>query len=192
MQLIKFMWKRDNAFRSKFFNLSLPILLPVLKVRIAERSKRTTRPDCSLDPGVVICFDDSKHPSVLCLESNTTPLGMNLLLFPIPRRLALLRNNEPCAYPHSTRTHHQRSCNTSPIIDTSCCYKRNRLTSHRGFVLLAHIRTRWDKHTSRDITRMSTSLSSLCNDDISTCLTRFVHVLGVSNHIATKATSVSI
>lgn len=53
------MHERDDAFLRKLLDLGLSILLPVFEVRVAEGAEWPARPDSQLDPGVIVCFDNS-------------------------------------------------------------------------------------------------------------------------------------
>jgi hypothetical protein len=100
----------------------------------------------------------------------------------------LVSKNESCANPYGAGAEHQGSSNRLSIVDPTSGNDLHGLASHWAGPTLAELNNRRDQNGCRNITSVSTTLSSLGADDINAEIEALLDVFGVANHVHVQDT----
>jgi hypothetical protein len=102
-------------------------------------------------------------------------------------RTCLNGGDKTSTNPDGLRTIRQRSSETPSIVDRTRRDYVNRLTGERGNLALALVDAGGPEERSGDITRVTTTLTSLRTDQVYTLCERFGDVLRVTDHLRGRA-----
>src|SRR3954470_1701809 len=86
------------------------------------------------------------------------------------RSTSFISQDESGSNPNSAGAQHQGSSDSLSIIDTTGCDNLHWLASHRARLALAKVDNCGDQNSCGDISSVSTTLASLCANDINTKL----------------------
>ena len=98
-------------------------------------------------------------------------------------RTSLLGEDETCSYPDTGSTECEHCSERLAVEDTASSHDLYLLASQGRLVALYHLDSCWDENGSGNISSMSTTLASLCADDVNTDIEALLDVLGVSDHV---------
>lgn len=153
----------NNTLVCKLLNLSSPILLPVGNICVVSDAERSASEDDSSD--------------IIVVASSSDSLLMSL------RRTSLICQDEAGTDPNGRSTKHKSCGNSLAIIDTTSSDNLDRCAGHWAGLTLAELDNSGDQNSCGNIASVSTSLSTLCTNDINTEIEAFFDVLGVADHV---------
>ena len=126
--------------------------------------------------------NSDEHPSIFFpTEPNDLYYGSPFLMF--LWRTCLNRGDETSTNPDGLRTIRQRSSETPSVVDRTRGDYVHRLAGERGNLALALVNAGGPEECSRHISRVTTTLTSLCADQVYTLCERFGDVLRVTDHL---------
>lgn len=99
------------------------------------------------------------------------------------RRTGLVRQHEPRADPHSTRTQHERGGERLPVEQAAGGDDLDVLAGHGALVALDHGHDGGDEDGGGHVAGVAAALAALRADDVDAGGKALLHVLGVPDHV---------
>ena len=165
-QSLKVVLNGNNTLACKLLNLSSPILLPVGNICIISDTERSASEDDSSDIIIVASSSDSLLVSL--------------------RRTSLICQDEAGTDPNGRSTKHKSRGNSLAIVDTTSSDNLDRCAGHWAGLTLAELDNSGDQNSCGNIASVSTSLTTLCANNIDAEIEALLDVLGVTDHVHVK------
>jgi hypothetical protein len=163
LQFLHFIFKGNYSLTRQLRNLVPTIGLPVRNVRVVADSQRPTGEDDGTDVVLKASSADSLLVSFRCTS--------------------LLRKDKPGTHPYGRGAHHEGSSKGLAAEDATRCDDLDLLASEGRLVPLDELDNRWDENGGRNVTSVTTALTTLCTDDVNAGLDALLDVLGVTDHV---------
>jgi hypothetical protein len=158
----------DNTLACECLDLSSSVFFPVLDIWVVAHPQWSTGEDNCADVVIMASSSDGLLVSLWCTS--------------------LIGQDESGSDPDSASTEHKSSGDSLSIVDTTSGNDLNWFAGHRAGLAFAELDDSWDQNCCWDITGVSTSLTSLCADDVDTELEALLNVLRVANHVHVENT----
>jgi hypothetical protein len=162
-QSLKVVLDRNNSLACKLLNLSSTVLFPVGNISVVSYTERSASKDDCADVVVVASSSDSLLVSLW--------------------RTSLISQDEAGTYPNSGSAKHKSSSNSLAIVDTTGSNDLHRCASHRAGLAFAEVDDSWDQNCCGNIASVSTSLTTLCANDVDAKIEALLDVLWVADHV---------
>lgn len=162
-QSLKVVLHRDNTLAGELLDLGSTVLFPIANVWVVSYSQGSAREDNSSN---VVIMSSSSDCLLVCLWCS-----------------GLISQDETSANPDGAGTQHEGSSDGLSIVDTTSSNHLNGLTSHWASAALDKVHNRWDQNRRWNVTSVSTTLASLCADNVNTEVEALLNVLWVSDHV---------
>jgi len=163
LQLLDITFIGNYSLTRQFRNLVPAIGLPVRNVRVVTDSQWPT----SEDDGTDIVIEASSTDSLLVSFRCTS----------------LLRKDKPGTHPYGRGAHYEGSSKGLAAEDATRCDDLDLLASEWRLVPLDELDNRGDEDGRRNVTSVTTTLTTLCTDDVNAGLDALLDVLGVADHV---------
>jgi len=161
--LLEVLNRRNNALGSQLLDLCLFVLFPVFHVVSISHTEGSS----SVDQGTLCVVESSRNNEVFVNFGCTSLLG----------------GNKSSSNPDSLGSPRQVGGQTSAVVDSSGSDDIDGSASEGALVALYCVDTCRDKDTCRGISSVTSTLASLCTDEVDTNCECFGDVLGVANHV---------
>jgi hypothetical protein len=165
-QFLKVVLNRNDTLVRKLLDLRCAVLFPVGDVWIISDTERSASEDDCADIIVVTSSSDSLLVSLRCTS--------------------LIGQDEAGTHPNGGSTKHKGGGDSLAIIDTTSSDDLDRSAGHGAGLALAELNNSGDQNSCRNITSVSSSLTTLCANDIDAEIEAFLDVLGVADHVHVK------
>ena len=151
------------ALACELLDLVLPVLFPVGHVWVVADTERSSGED------------DCADVVVLAGGADGFLVGLG--------RTSLLRKDEARSDPDTSGAKCEHGSERLAAEDTTSSDNLDLLTGQRRLVALDHLDSGGNEDGCWDVSSMSSTLTSLCADDVNTDIEALLDVLGVSNHV---------
>jgi hypothetical protein len=153
----------DDTLVRKLLDLSGAVLLPILDICVISDTERSASEDNCADVVVVASSSDSLLVSF--------------------GRTSLISQDEAGADPNSGSTKHKSSSNSLTIIDTTGSNDLYGCARHGAGLAFAELDNSGDQNSCGNIASVSTSLTTLCANNVDAEIETLLDVLRVTDHV---------
>ena len=168
-QILKVVLNRNNTLAGKLLDLCSAVLLPIGNISVISDSERSTGKDNCAD--------------IIIMASSSYSLLVGLWC------TSLISQDEAGTNPHGRSTEHESRSNSLAVIDATSSNDLYRSARHWASLALDEIDNGGNQNSCGNIAGMSSSLTTLCTDDIDAEIEALLNVLGVSNHVHVRNAS---
>jgi len=165
-QSLKVVLNGNNTLARKLLDLRSAVLLPVFDICvIADTERSASKDDCA---------------DIVVVASSADSLLVSLW------RTSLISQDKAGTDPNGGSTKHKSSSNSLTVVDTTSGDNLDRRARHRAGLALAELDNSWDQNSCGNIASVSSSLTTLCANDVDAEIEALLDVLGVANHVHVK------
>lgn len=162
-QSLEIMLDGNNTLASELLDLRSAVVLPVRDISVVPYPQWSSGEDNRAD---IVIMASRSHGFLVGLGSTS-----------------LISQDETGTNPNGAGAEHKSSGDSLAVVDTASSNNLYGLSSHWALLALDELHNCRDQDSGGDIASVSTSLSSLCADDIDTEIEALLNVFGVSNHV---------
>mmetsp|Transcript_7 Transcript_7/g.16 ORF Transcript_7/g.16 Transcript_7/m.16 type:complete len:275 (+) Transcript_7:453-1277(+) len=109
--------------------------------------------------------------------------GLNNSLLVTGRSSSLLRTDKSSSNPNSLATEREGHSEATAIVDTTCSNNKEIVTGQWALLSFAHINNHGPENSGSNLSSVSSSLASLCTNNVNICSNTFGDMLGRTNHV---------
>lgn len=160
---LEIMLNWNDTLARELLDFSSSVVLPVRDVCVVSYSQWSTSEDNCADVVIMASSSDSLLVSLWCTS--------------------LISQDESSSNPDRRGTEHKSSGNSLTIVNATSSNNLYWLSSHWAGLALDELDNGWDQDGCWHISSVSTSLTTLCADDINAEFEALLHMLGVANHV---------